>query len=117
MTMSNFFEEEVLKLLKGKENYVQLHTGDPGENCTSNVSATTTRKKVEFNEPSSGSMSSKTAQLWTGITATEKIKYISLWSAAAAGNAHWSGPLEAEKEVIEGENAELAAGDVIVGAD
>ena len=117
MSIANAYELDILKKLKEEEPWIQLHTGDPGENCTNNVAATTARKKVQFEEPSNGAMGSTNQQLWTGMTATENITHVSLWKEAVAGPARWYGPLEEAVEVIEGENFEFQPGDVIVTLD
>src|SRR5580700_8898261 len=68
--------------------FVQLHTGAPGANGTSNVSSVTTRPAVSWASASGGSISSSgTAPAWSNWAGTspETDTDISFWSANAAG--------------------------------
>src|SRR5690349_11113111 len=80
--------------------YLQLHTsaGDPGAAGTANVSAVTTRNAVTWNAPSSGSMTLTSVGSFS-MTASETIRYISLWDASTAGNFLQSAQLTADVPV------------------
>lgn len=68
-------------------NYVQLHTGAPGSNGTSNVSSVTTRESVTWGSASAGSISASNEPEWTNWAGTspEIDTDISFWSASSSG--------------------------------
>lgn len=113
MSISDKYENELLKKIKEDGKFVQLHKGDPGEAGTSNTCTESKRKGISWNEPSSGSMSSSNAQNWTNVAATEEVTHISIWTAEEGGDYVTGGPLEEARSLIEGENFELPSGEVI----
>jgi len=122
MTIANFFETKLVASLKNEsaavaEVFVKLHTGDPGEEGTSNAAAETTRKKVTWAAAASGVIKNSAALKWEAVSTTETIKYVSLWDAAAAGNPLWSGALTAEKALTAGDNLEIKAEELSVSLD
>ena len=117
MTISDKYENELLKTIKEKGKYVQLHKGNPGEAGTSNVCTESKRKEITWNEPSSGSMSSSNAQQWTNVSTTEEVTHISIWTAAEGGDHVTYGALEEARSLTAGENFELPAGEVIQTID
>lgn len=58
----------------------QLHTGDPGPNGTSNVSAVTARQQFTLAAPGTGSTSLTGGQPTWSMVTNETIMAISLWS-------------------------------------
>ena len=63
MSIANYLEDKLLHTLRAQSfsvagTYIKLHTGDPGENCTGNAAAVTTRVAVTWNASSGGSISS-----------------------------------------------------------
>lgn len=122
MTIANFYETALLKSLKNEsaavaEVFAKLHTGDPGEEGTSNPAAEATRKKITWASPASGVIKNSAALKWEGVSTTETIKYISLWDASTSGNPLWSGPLTAEKALTAGDNLEVKAEELSVSLD
>jgi hypothetical protein len=81
--------------------YIQLHTGDPGAAGTANVSAMTTRNAITWNAASGGSMTLATLSSFT-MTATETITHVSRWSASTSGTFIESHALTASVPVING---------------
>ena len=68
MSISNFLEQTLLDLVfngtayAGQATvYVKLHTGDPGEACTSNAATETTRQSTTFGAASGGAISNDAA--------------------------------------------------------
>lgn len=122
--ITNYLEEAVLKALRGGGNgttftapaavYVKLHTGDPGEDATSNASSVTTRSAVTFAAPSNpgGTMASNADVSWTNWAGTngEVVSHISLWDASTAGNPLYYGALTASKTVNTGDTLTIASG-------
>lgn len=73
-------------------NYVQLHTGDPGAAGNNNIATNNTRMIITFGAaPSGGSISNTAAITWAAVPATETYTHWSRWSAVAAGTFLGSG--------------------------
>ena len=94
--------------------YVQLHTdansdAGPGVNGTANVSANTTRQLLAFSAAASGSKSLSASPTAWSMTATENIKYITLWDASTAGNFLWMVTLTSPKSVVSGDSLQLTS--------
>lgn len=87
--------------------YVQLHTGSPGANGTSNVSSVTTREQVTWNAPSAGAMTESNTPTWSNWAGTngEVVTDISIWSAASSGTFYFSTPLAGTAVVFTATNA------------
>lgn len=122
MSVSNYFESKLVASLKNEsaavaEVFVKLHTGDPGEEGTSNAATETTRKKVTWAAASSGTIKNSAALEWTSVSTSETYKFVSLWDASTAGNCLWSGALEAEKAVSSGDTFKIAAEGLSVSVD
>ncbi len=66
--------------------WVQLHTGDPGVNCTNNVAAESKRKKITLKELSAGVWTNEKEIEWESVAATEKATHCSAWDAEKEGN-------------------------------
>jgi hypothetical protein len=93
--------------------YVQMHTGDPGTNGTSNVAGNTTRQQATFGSVASGGAISNTASVaWTSVSTTETYRYASLWSASTSGTFLGSSALTQEKSVNSGDNFSIPTGDL-----
>lgn len=94
--------------------FVQLHTGDPGDDGTSNVAANSTRMEATsaFDDAASGGAISNTAAIsWTNVPATEDYTHITLWDASNSGNFLASGSITANA-VTAGDNFTLPIGDI-----
>lgn len=81
------------------DQYVQLHTGDPGSAGTANISVgSTTRVQSVTGAASAGSktQSSNTGP-WTNEGTTETLTDISLFSAASGGTFKVSGQLSSSQ--------------------
>lgn len=115
MSLSNYLENQLLKVLKNEapakaeKVYVKLHTGDPGEEGTSNAATETTRKEVTWGSISEGKVEGSNTPEWTSVSTEETYKYVSLWDASTAGNCLGSGALEAEKSVKAGDTFKLTS--------
>lgn len=87
--------------------YVQLHTGDPGSAGTANLSANTTRVRVNFSAAASGAIAlTGTAPQWTA-SATETISHLSFWDASTAGNVLCSSQPATPRSVVSGDTLTL----------
>lgn len=123
MTIANYAENAILDALFNNASlakaarYVKLHTGDPGETCTANAAAETTRKSLTGAAASGGVFTSVNALTWATYPAAETITHVSIWDDPTAGNALWSGPLAAPKTVAIGDTLDFAVGQLTVSLD
>jgi hypothetical protein len=92
-------------------NDVQLHTGAPGANGTSNVSSVTTREAVTWNSASAGSVSASNEPAWTnwGGSNGEVDTDISFWSASTSGTFGMSMQLSSAVTMNTGDSLTLTA--------
>ena len=116
MSIADYAELKILDHLTGTSAwtapaavYIKLHTGDPGEDCTANAATETTRKAVTFSAASSGSIASSATVEWTNVSTTETYSHWSLWDAATAGNALWSGALSSSAAVTAGDTFQITS--------
>ena len=114
MSISNYAENKLLDTIKGTafsvtSAYLQLHTGDPGEDGTSNVASETTRQAVSFAAASGGSMASSATVEWTNVSTTETYSHWSLWDASSSGNHLWYGALASNASVVAGDTFQITS--------
>ena len=119
MSVSNYLENAFANALRGGGNgtsftapaavYAKLHTGDPGEDGTSNAAGNTSRQAVEFGAASNGVISLTNTPSWTNVSTTETYSYVSLWDNSTAGNCLGSGALTAGVSVTAGDTFTLTA--------
>lgn len=108
MSISNYAENALLDAVGGTSfsvstPYLQLHTGDGGEDGTANVAGESTRKAVSFNSASGGSMSASSAVSWTNVSTSETLTHWTLWDAVTAGNCIWTGAFNTSSTVAAGD--------------
>ena len=91
--LSNYAENAILDgTAMPATLYAQMHTGDPGEDGTSNVSTHTTRVSTTRTAASGGACTAAADVSFTNIQVTpasETITHVTLWSASSNGNC-WS---------------------------
>ena len=114
MSISNYAENKLLDAIGGTSfsvttAYLQLHTGDPGEDGTANAAGETTRKSCAFSAASSGSMASSATVEWTNVSTSETYSHWSLWDASSAGNCLWSGSLASSAAVTAGDTFQITS--------
>lgn len=114
MSISNYAELEILDHLTGTASwtaptnvYIKLHIGNPGEDCTGNPAAETTRKLATFDPASSGAISTDGTVEWTNVSTTEVYSHWSLWDAATDGNPLWYGALSSSASVTAGDTFQI----------
>lgn len=124
MSLTNYGETAALNhLLNNGTKYVQLHTGDPGEDATSNVATETTRKALVAAAASGDTWSNSAELSWTVVPATEDITHFSVWDAASSGNPVVYGTLEDAGapgdpvSLVAGGTLVIGAGELTVTAD
>lgn len=91
-------------------SYVQLHTGDPGVNGTSNISSFSTRTALTWSSASGGSKALSASVTitasWSG-TSPETVTHVSYWSAVTGGTFVVSDQLTAPVTVTTGVTVNL----------
>ena len=114
MSITNYAELALLNTLRNTSfavagTWLKLHTGDPGEDATSNAATNTSRQSVSFSAASSGSMVSSATVSWTNVSTTETYTHWSLWDASTAGNPLWKGALSASAAVTAGDTFQITS--------
>ena len=116
MSISNYAELKILEHTTGKtawtiptDVYVKLHTGDAGEEGTSNAATEDTRKEATWAAASSGSIATDATLEWTNVAATETYSHWSLWDASTAGNCLWTGALSSSAAVTAGDTFQITS--------
>jgi hypothetical protein len=124
MSISDYYENKILDhMLRGtaftppSTVYVSLHTADPGETGTNELTGGGySRKPVTFNAPSEGSMTNSADIDFPNMPAAT-ITHVGLWDAASAGNCLWTGALPAPKTTNAGDTFRIPAGQLTVSLD
>lgn len=114
MSISNYAELKILEHTTGKtawtiptDVYVQLHTGDSGEDGLNNEATEDTRKEAAWATASAGSIATSATLEWTNVAATETYSHWSLWDALTAGNCLWTGALSTSAAVTAGDTFQI----------
>lgn len=116
MSISNYAELKLLEHVTGKTSftlptnvYLKLHTGDPGEDCTSNAATEVTRKITAWATAASGAIATSATVEWTNVSTTETYTHWSMWDASTAGNPLWNGALSASAAVTAGDTFQITS--------
>jgi hypothetical protein len=116
MSISNYAELKLLEHVTGKTSftmpsnvYLKLHTGDPGEDCTSNAAAETSRKETAWASAASGSIATSATVEWVNVSTTETYTHWSMWDNSTSGNPLWSGALSASAAVTAGDTFQITS--------
>lgn len=114
MSISNYAENKLLDTLGGTafsvaNVYLQLHTGDAGEDGTNNLAGETSRQQVTFGSASSGSIVSTGTVTWTSLSTAETLSHWSAWDASTAGNCLWTGALSGSATVAIGDTFQITS--------
>ena len=114
MSISNYAELKILEHTTGTtawtiptDVYVKLHTGDAGEDGTSNAASEATRKVASWAAASSGSIATDATLEWTNVAATETYSHWSMWDALTSGNCLWTGALSSSAAVTAGDTFQI----------
>lgn len=97
-------------------HYMQLHTGDPGAAGTSNASAETDRKLIDFADAAGGTKAAQgTLPSWTVWDAgPETISHASVWNAASGGTFRYSFAFTTSKSITNGDDLNVTAHSISV---
>jgi hypothetical protein len=124
MSISNYAEDKLLKVVFNNtafgavaNTYIKLHTGNPGEDCTSSPSAMTTRVAATWATAATGSVATNASVTFTSMPANETITHISVWDAVSGGNPLWYGALTTPRAVLIGDSIQFASGQIIATLD
>lgn len=126
--LTNYAEKRALDYLLtgGVTVFVELHTGDPGEDATDNevtvaLDADYVRKAVTMGAATLGvgKSVSTTAVSWTvnAASAGYTITHLSLWDALSGGNAIFKGELVAPETLAANDVYTIDAGLIIAELD
>lgn len=122
MSISNYLEEKILNKVLRNTNftvttvYVSLHTADPGETGTSEVSTGGySRQSAAFDAASNPAGTSiNSAVIDFASMPAVSVTHAGLWDAATTGNFLWGGPLDQVRNPTAGDTVEIAAGNLMV---
>lgn len=90
------------------DQYVQLHTADPGSAGTISISVgSTTRVQMVTGAAASGAKSATSVGPWTNGGTSETITHVSWWSASSGGTFKLSAALTASKAWVSGDTLVL----------
>ena len=114
MSISNYAELALLDTLRNQSfavaaTYVKLHTGDAGEDGTTNAATNTSRQAASWAAAASGSIAINASITWTNVSTTETYSHWSAWDASSAGNCLWSGALSSSASVTAGDTFQITA--------
>ena len=116
MSISNYAELKILEHTTGKTSwtmpstvYIKLHTGDAGEDGTSNAATNTSRQSASWAAASSGSIATNATISWTNVSTTETYSHWSMWDASTAGNCLWTGALSSSAAVTAGDTFQITS--------
>jgi len=91
--------------------YIQLHTGDPGSDGTSNVADESSRVQASFASASGGQVATSAELKWEGVAANEDYTHWSGWDQASGGACGWTGTITADA-VLAGNNFVISSGNL-----
>ena len=116
MSISNYAELKILDHTTGRASwtmpstvYIKLHTGDAGEDGTTNAAANTTRKLASWSAASSGSIATSATLEWTNVSNTETYSHWSAWDSLTTGNCLWTGALSSSAAVTAGDTFQITS--------
>lgn len=116
--LSNYAENAAINHLLGRSSwttpsgtYLQLHTADPGENCTTGVATTSTRQALTWSAAASLAIENNNAVSFTAA-ANETISHFSVWDASTSGNPLFYGQFTASQAIQTGDLYNVAVGAV-----
>ena len=116
MPLSKFEKNNLTKAWKNEAPtkaanlFIQLHTGDPGVDCTANVAKEKKRKKVEVGAIEEGVLTNTNVPEWEEVAETEEATHVSVWDAEEGGNPRVYGELTAKVKLTKGQDARVKAG-------
>jgi hypothetical protein len=91
--------------------YLQMHTGDPGKDGTSNISSETTRALADLTAAANGARTLVSAvewpQPWTAVGQT--VTHVSGWTAITAGEFVFSAALSPHVDFVIGLHPTITA--------
>jgi hypothetical protein len=85
--------------------YVQLHTANPGENCTTSVAKESKRKAITLSAISEGEIKNTAVIEWLEVAETEEVSHASVWDAETEGNPQLYGELTKKVALTKGQDA------------
>lgn len=116
MSISNYAELKILDHLTGRAAwtapttvYIKLHTGDAGEDGTTNAATNATRQSAAWSAAATGSIATSATISWTNVSTTETYSHWSAWDASTGGNCLWTGSLSSSAAVTAGDTFQITS--------
>jgi hypothetical protein len=95
--------------------HVSLHTGDPGDNGSNEVTGGSYSRQqqsaTEWNGASSGTITTNTNIDFTDMP-NVTVSHVGIWDSATGGTFLWGGPLDENKNLDSGDTLRIEAGDL-----
>lgn len=123
-SISNYLENKFLdaafnntSYAAGADPYISLHTANPGETGTSEVTGGSyARVQAAFGAAASGVVTNSANIDFSGMPAAT-VTHVGVWDDGSAGNHLWNGPLTSSVVVSAGATFRIAAGNLTVSLD
>lgn len=90
--------------------YISLHTADPGESGTSEVTGGTYGRQVCTFNAAAAKSSANAGVLNFTLMPIATVTHFGVWSAASAGTFWWGGVINPNKTTAAGDTLQVAAG-------
>jgi len=98
--------------------WVQLHSGDPGEDLTANVIAGVARAEVTSWTGAAGVRANGNEIQFPNTTGGQiTVTHFSVWDASTAGNPNMKGALTVPQDIPDGQTGRFQIGQLSLSAD
>lgn len=94
--------------------FVSLHTADPGDSCTNEVTGGSYARQSATFSAAASSTTSTTADLTYADMPAVTVTHVAVWSLASGGTCKMRGALTASQAVDAGQTFEIPTGDLDV---
>jgi hypothetical protein len=124
MSISDYLELKILDKVFNATDftvttpYVSLHTADPGEDGSNEVTGGSyARQSGSFGAPSAGAIANDAQIQFTSMPACT-VSHVGIWDAVSGGNFLWGGAVTGgSKTVNSGDTFQINVGDLDVTVD
>lgn len=123
MSISNYLENKILDKVFNNTNftvssvYVALHTDDPGELGSNEVSGNGYSRQLGSFTTASGGGLRNDSDLFFGSMPACTVTHIGIWSSGAGGDYLWSGETLSSKEYALDDTAVIYTNNLVITLD
>jgi len=124
MSISDYLENKILdKVFRATDftvttAYVSLHTADPGEDGSNEVTGGSYARQSASFDVAAGGATANSAQIQFTSMPACTVSHVGVWDAASGGNFLWGGAVTGgSKTVNSGDTFQINAGDLDVTID